>query len=1028
MSAITSPSLTGAALARPRFVLITAIITCLVGLIAMLDFPATEEPSVTLRTATVEAYLPGESPERIEKSLARPIEEAIRAQSEVMTIDTQIRPGSVLIYVSLHENVGRADVAAVWQKIRSRLAEAQPALPAGTVGPRLNDDFGRVAVRTIAVTGEGYSANQLELWSKHVRNQLQSVDGVATISLHGVRREIAYVELKPEYLRSAGTSASAVARALSEREQLAPTGQLSQGGLAIAIQAGDRVKSASELAAIPIPAGNGVVPLGSLGTIHQVPQDPPQGGAYFNGKPAVVLGVSMANGLNVLSFANAIDARLDDIRLSLPVGLKVQSITDQASVVKKDLFKVGQVFVETVIVVLGVVMFFLGWRSGLVTGTIVPMTVLGTALIMMAVGIELHQISIAAIIIALGIFVDNGIVVVEDYQRRIAEGEERLSATRAAGATMFAPLLVSSLAIIIAFVPLVAGETETGEYMRSLGVVLAITLLLSLLLALTVTPLLALRYIKPDEHHDEEAGMLGRVKRAYGSLVVKILANSGRVAIGMAGLLAGALFLLQFVPEELLAPSARKQVQMPIELAPSATAEETMGMAARVSSLLNDRRLFPEVTSHITYVADGGPRFILGLNPPAPTLNRAYAIINLDEDADVDEAIARLDRMLKPRFPEARFDTKRFFLGSAETGVAVFRLTGPDRKALEHSAERLKEILEEMKGMVRVKSTLEAPLLRLTVSVDQAKVAAAGLSNTAVFSAINAIQDGSQATVIRDGDIEIPVIVRADRGDRATIEQLNGLPVGPTQSGISLGSVAHVELSDQASLINRRNLMPMVEVTARHRDLTAQGIVDTMGSRLRTIGLPAGHQVTYGGEIEASQKANDGLNRFAPLALVGMFLLFLWHFGSLRKALIVLASMPFVIIGATLGLTLSGQPLSFSATIGMLALMGIIVNNAVLLLGQIAEDRKAGMDLHAAIAHSAELRLRPIVMTKLTCIAGLVPLYLFGGDLWRPMAAAMIGGLALGTLITLVLIPALYVIAFRKKADDIAQSLAGDVA
>ncbi|MBJ7438025.1 MAG: efflux RND transporter permease subunit [Sphingopyxis sp.] len=1021
-------TLTGAALANPRFVLITAIIVCLVGLIALLDFPATEEPSVTMRMATVNAYLPGESPERIEKAVARPLEEAIRAQSEVMTIDTQIRPGSVLIYVSLHENVSRQQVAAVWQNIRSRLAEVQTSLPAGTTEPRLNDDFGRVAVRTIAITGQGYSASQIELWAKHIRNQLQAVDGVATISLHGVRREVAYVELNPEFLRNAGTNAAAVARALSDREQLAPTGRLSQGGLAIAIQTGDRVRSASELAAIPIPTGQGVVPLGSLGTIRQIPQDPPEGGAYFNGKPSVVLGVSMANNLNVLSFANALDARLAGIQRTLPAGLHAETITDQASVVKKELKKVGQVFVETFIVVLAVVMIFLGWRSGLVTGTIVPMTVLGTAIVMMALGIELHQISIAAIIIALGIFVDNAIVVVEDYQRRLSDGEARIDAARAAGETMLTPLLVSSLAIIIAFVPLVAGETETGEYMRSLGVVLAITLLLSLLLALTVTPLLALRHIGADSHHDEDAGLLGRIKRSYGGLVTKILARPVRIVGGMVGLLATALVLLQFVPQELLAASARKQVQMPIELAPSATAEETMRTAARVSALLGDRRLFPHVTSHITYVADGGPRFILGLNPPSPTQNRAYTIINLDKDADLDAAIAHIDATLRPRFPQARFDTKRFFLGSSETGVAVFRLTGPDRPSLERAAERLQAKLEGIEGMLRVKSTLEAPLLRLTVSVDDAKVAAAGLSNAAVFSAINSIQDGSLATVVRDGDIEIPVVVRADRGDRATIERLNSLPVGPTQSGISLGSIARIDLADQASLLNRRDLLPMVEVTARHRDMTSQAIVDRISPEFGKLGLPADHRVSLGGEIEASAKASEGLNRYAPLALVSMFLLFLWQFGSFRKALIVLASMPFVAIGATLGLFLSGQPLSFTATIGILALMGIIVNNAVLLLGQIGDDRNAGMDLREAIAHSAELRLRPIVMTKLTCIAGLAPLFLFGGNLWRPMAAAMMGGLALGTLITLVLIPALYVIAFRGKSDDIPQPLAGETA
>ena len=1022
-------SITGAALSRPRFVLVSALMLCLVGLVALFDFPATEEPSVTMRTATVEAYLPGEPPEHIEKYLARPIEEAIRSQSEVKSIETQVRPGSVLAYVVLRDTVSAEETAQAWQRIRARLTELGPQLPATTMGPRLNDDFGRVAVRTIALKGDGFSSSQLELWAKHVRNQLQSVPGVATISLHGVRREIAYVDLKPEHVREQASNVAAVARALADHDQLSPTGQLVHGGTSIAIQSGDKFKDIGELAQFPIPLGDGrVVPLGSLGTIRQAPQDPPQGGTFHNGKPAVVLGVSMQNGLNVLSFSEAVDARLAEVQAALPTGLELATITNQAEVVEHDLLKVGQVFAETLVIVLAVVMLFLGWRSGLVTGTIVPMTVLGTALIMHALGIELHQISIAAIIIALGIFVDNGIVVVEDYQRRIAEGEERLSAARAAGETMLAPLLVSSLAIILAFVPLVAGQTETGEYMRSLGIVLAITLLLSLVLALTVTPLLSLRYIKADSHHDEEAGFLGKVKRFYGRLVVRILAAPRMVVGGMVGLLALAVVGLQFVPQELLAPSARKQLQMPIELPASTSAEQTMVLAQKVSKLLADRKVFPEVTGQVIYVADGGPRFILGLNPPAPTLNRAYAVINLAPDADLAQATRHIDGVVRARFPEARFDTKRFFLGAAETGVAVFRFIGPDRALLADAAQTLQAKLEAMPGMVRVRSNMEMPVTKLIVSVDQAKVAAAGLSASAVYGAINGIQDGTIASVIRDGDREIPVIVRADRGDRATVERLASLPVGPAAKGISLGSVASIRYAHQDSLLARRNLLPMVEVTARHADLTAQGVRDAVDDTIAGLKLPAGHRIEMGGEIEESAKANSGLAAYAPLALVGMLLLFLWQFGSVRKAGIVIASMPFVAIGATIGLAITGQPMSFSATIGLLALMGIIVNNAVLLLGRIDEDRRAGTPFATAIAHAAEMRLRPIVMTKLTCIAGLVPLYLFGGDLWRPMAAAMMGGLALGTLITLVLIPALYVIAFGRREDDLPATITGETA
>lgn len=1022
-------SLTRTALASSRFVIVSAILACLLGIVALLDYPATEEPSVTLRTATVEAYLPGESAERLEKILARPIEEALRGQSEVKTLDTRIRQGNVLIYVTLRDTVPGGDVSFVWQRLRARLGQIASDLPAGTQGPLLNDDFGRVAVRTIAITGKGYSASDLELWAQHLRNQLQGVDGVASISLHGVRREIAYVDLKPDALRQAGTSVEDVRSALAARDAVAPSGTVTAGGTTLTLQAGDRITRSSDLAAFPVPVrGGSSVPLGSIATIRQIPQAPPQGGAFFDGKPAVVLGVAMQNGLNVMSFADRLEDRLAEIRPTLPAGLHASDITDQAQVVATDIKKVGQVFVETVIIVLAVVMLFLGWRSGLVTGTIVPMTVLGTILIMNVLGIELHQISIAAIILALGIFVDNGIVVVEDYQRRIAEGESRLPAAIAAGETMLKPLLVSSLAIIFAFAPLVAGQTDTAEYMRSLGVVLAITLLVSLLLALTVTPILAHRFISADAHHDEEKGALGKIKRWYGGIVVKVLARPVAVAGGMVALLAGAILLMQAVPAELFPVSQRKQFQVPMEMAPGTRPEEMMKVAARASTLLRDRKLFPEITDHVIYVGDGGPRFILALDPPAPALHRAYAVINVNPHADPDASIARVRNVLAARIPGVDLDPKRFSLGSNEKDVAVFRLVGADRSQLNHAADSLEKALLRIDGMQRVRINAEHPVLALTIEIDQPRIAAAGLSSADVYRALNAVQDGSIASVLRDGDKSVPVIVRADGDERQAMERLGALPVGPASSGVTLGSIARVRLTDTAPFLARRNLMPVVEITARHATMKSQQIVDAAQPAIEALHLPTGTRLELGGEIEEGKKANAGLATYAPLALAGMFLLFLWQFGSVRKSMIVLASMPFVIIGGTLGLLISGQAMSFSAQIGFLALAGIIVNNAVLLIGRIQEDREAGMPLRKAVAHAAEMRLRPIVMTKLTCIAGLVPLYLFGGPLWQPMAAAMMGGLALGTLITLILIPSLYMLAFRRKEDDMPRAIAGDAA
>jgi hypothetical protein len=381
----------------------------------------------------------------------------------VKTLDTQVRPGAVLIYVSLHDAV-----IAKTRRPRGRSCArgwrmCNPSCQREPSGPTLNDDFGRVAVRTIAITGDGYDAAKLELWAKHVRNQLQSVSGVAAISLHGVRREMAYVDLNPEAVRAAGTSVAAVAKALQERDQLSATGQLIQGGTSIAVQTGDRPGRVSDLAAFPSRSATAPWCRSARSARSARPAGSAPGRRILQRQARRGAGRLDAERPERARLCRRTQRTAGRDRPTLPAGLHADNITDQATVVEKELKKVGQVFVETVVIVLGVVMLFLGWRSGLVTGTIVPMTVLGTALVMNWMGIELHQISIAAIIIALGIFVDNGIVVVEDYQRRISEGEDAPSA-RAAGETMLMPLLVSSLAIIVAFVPLVAGDRNRRIY------------------------------------------------------------------------------------------------------------------------------------------------------------------------------------------------------------------------------------------------------------------------------------------------------------------------------------------------------------------------------------------------------------------------------------------------------------------------------------------------------------------------------------------------------------------------------------
>lgn len=1005
-------SLTEIAMKRSRFTLTGAVALLIAGLVILIGFPATEEPTVPFRAATIEAYLPGATPERLESLVAKPLEERVRTVAEVKKMETTLRPGVVIMTIALHSNVSPQRVNQVWQTLRARSQEAAALFPAGTIGPVLNDSWGRVSVMTLALTGESYSQGQLQEAARAARLRLQGVTGVEQVSLHGVREEQIYIEILPARLAAAGISLEAVAKAIGDRNMVVSAGELDVSGRTLMLDASGQLKTASAVGAVPVALpGGGSVPLSTIAKIEQRPQDPPTAAAVFDGKPAIVLGVSMRTGLNVVDFADAFRAGVASAQADLPIGMTLSPITDQAEVVGHNLQKVGKIFAETVVIVMGVVVVFLGWRAGLVTSVIVPLTVLGTLLVMSVLGIELHQISIAAIIIALGIFVDNAIVVVEDYQRRIGDGEAAESAAIHAGKTMAAPLLVSSLAIILAFTPLVAGSSETAEYMRSLAIVLGVTLLLSLFLALTVVALLCKMYIKAPHEEHEKDDWIGRLRRWYGRKVLIIVGRPATVAVAMVALLAGATVLNGLLPQGLLGPSDRAQVQIPIEIAPGGATRESLRVAQEISARISDRKAHPEVVSNVVYVGDGGPRFILGLNPPLPAGNRAYAVVNLAKGADSDAVVRELRDDLTTRFPQARIEPKRFSLGMSEAGKAVFILTGPDRDTLSKAAEKLKSALRTVPGTLDVRDDAETVIPRLVVDIDRARAEAASVTPADTARALQAAYSGVTVTTLTRGELTTPVVLRADATLRLSPDAISATLVKP---GVTLGDIATVRLADQDSVLNRRNQYPTIMVSARHPTLTAQALTSKVADAVASLDLPAGHSVIPGGEIEESAEANGGLIQYLPIALFGMAGLFLWQFGSVRKTMIVMASIPFVIIGATLGLFLARQEMNYTATLGLLALAGIIVNNAVLLLERVVEERANGAGHVDAIVRAAEVRLRPIIMTKLTCIVGLLPLFAFGGDLWRPMAAAMIGGLALGTLITLVLIPALYSLLFHR--------------
>ncbi|KPZ05560.1 Acriflavin resistance protein [Pseudomonas tremae] len=1007
-------NLTYRAMRASRLTLFAAGLILLAGVATFMGFPSQEEPSVTVRDALVSVSLPGLSAERTEELLARPLEEKIRELADIRNVVTTVKPGRVIVQVTAYDSV--KDLGLLWQRLRAKTGEASGVFPAGTQGPFVDDDFGRVAVASIAVTAPGFSMSEMRRPVKRLRNQLYELDGVDQVELYGLQEERIYLDFDHQTLAAAGLSPQQLMQQLQARNVIAPGGNPVIGQQSTTLSVSGEILSLEQLRQFPVQLSSGqTVALQSLGRVSVAAADPPDTEAIYQGQDAVVLAVSMQPGLNVQTFGSALRKRLGELEQQLPAGFTLHIVTFQSDVVKHEMSKMYHVMAETVVIVMCVVMLFLGWRTGLVVGVIVPLTILSTLLVMRALGIELQTVSIAAIILALGLLVDNGIVIAEDIERRLHAGEDRRSACEQAGRTLMIPLLTSSLVIVLAFSPFFLGQTSTNEYLRSLAIVLATTLVSSWLLSVTVTPLLCFYFARSpvdskEPATDEYASVFYRGYRK----VIEGLLRHYLIFIGsMAVLLVIAVTVLTHVPYDFLPKSDRMQFQIPLVLEPGSSSRATSQAVRDISQWLSNDK---DVKDSIGYVADGGPRIVLGLNPPLSAPDVAYFTVSVRDGANVDEVIERTRHFLLSQHPEIEAQPKRFSLGTTEAGVAIYRVIGPDEKVLRTIARRIEQALSALPGTLDVHDDWRNRLLRYDVVVDQYKALHAGVSTQDIAQALQLRNNGLSVSSMQDGETAVAIVAREQGTPSMPASELDSTLIYPASGAapLMLSAIATVEPKAEASTIQRRNLERAITVVGHNPSLTATSIVEQLAPQIAALNLPAGYRIELGGEIEDSAEANQALLQYMPHALVAMLLLFIWQFNSFRKLLIVISSVPFVLIGVALALVLTGYPFGFMATFGLLSLAGIIVNNAVLLLERIEAEREGGLSVRESVVNAAVKRLRPIVMTKLTCIIGLIPLMLFAGPLWEGMAITIMGGLALGTLVTLGLIPILYWLLFEK--------------
>ena len=1011
-------SITKFSIDQSRLTALLIISIIIIGVFTFLGMPSQEDPTITIRNAKITAHYPGMAARRVEDLITRKIEEKIREIPEIERITSVAKSGSTIITVTVYERY--FDLDSIWRKLREKMQDLQPDLPSGTKGPFVNDDFGVVSIATLAITGEGFSLAEIRQTARRMRDRLYAVKGIKRIEVHGIQNERIFLETTNARLAQYGLTPASLVNALQTQNIILPGGKVSTRGQDILIEPSGNFSSVKDIGqvVIAIPSSQSVAYLRDILTIRRTYIDPPEKKVYFNGQPAVVLGVSMIAGENIIKFGKRLRVKLKALENNLPVGYVVHFATFQPDLVRASIDDFSGNLYQALVIVLVVVIVFLGLRTGLIVGMIVPLTMLMSVIIMRQLDIELHRVSIASLVISLGLLVDNGIVVAEDIRRRIEHGDDRKEAAIAAGRELATPLLTSSLTTILAFLPLMLADNAAGEFTRSLSLVIMITLLSSWFLAMFATPMLCATFIKVRQPAEGTAGSdpyaSGFYQRYRVGLEFLLRHRAPFLAVMVFGLI-GAGVLFRFVPQQFFPPSDRAQVIVFLDLQAGASARQTDANVKRIANWLDDKKRNPEITSNVAYVGYGGPRFFLSLSPTDPDPHRAFLLVNVKQGADIGEVLYRTRKYILENHPEVRPEVKKMWMGPSEIGIVQYRISGPGAKTLRRMADDLKATIHAIPGITDLKDDWENHVLKVIVQVDQARARRAGITSQEIAESLNNYFSGSVVTDFREGDTIIPVVIRAAQGERFNLDRMRTINIysQSREKGIPLLQVASFAPKWELSQIRRRDLERTITITTKHGTMKAEALVARLKGAVAALDPPAGYRIELGGEVENSSKAQKALFANLPICLALIFVLMVWQFNSFRRPAIIGLTIPLSLIGAAIGLIVTNATFGFIGMLGLLSLAGIIINNAIVLIDRMEIERASGVAAYDAVVGACLRRLRPILMTTLTTIFGLMPLILFGGDLWFAMAVAISFGLGVGTVLTLAVVPVLYTYFFR---------------
>jgi len=1014
------------ALRNRQIVLFLMILLAAIGAMSYTKLGQSEDPPFTFKAMVVRTLWPGATAEEVSRQVTERIEKKLMETGEYERIVSFSRPGESQVTFMARDSLHSKDIPELWYQIRKKVADIRHTLPPEVQGPFFNDEFGTTFGNIYALTGAGFDYAVLKDYADRIQVQLQRVKDVGKVELVGLQDEKIWIELSNLKLATLGVPLEAVQQALQAQNAVSTAGFFETPSERLQLRVSGRFDSVEQIRQFPIRVGDRTFRIGDVAEVHRGFNDPPAPRMRFMGEDAIGLAVSMKDGGDILVLGKALEAEFERLASNLPAGMELRKVSDQPAAVKAGVGEFVQVLAEALIIVLLVSFFSLGLRTGLVVALAIPLVLAMTFAAMHYFGIGLHKISLGALVLALGLLVDDAIIAVEMMAIKMEQGYDRLKAASYAWSSTAFPMLTGTLITAAGFLPIATAASSTGEYTRSIFQVVTIALLTSWVAAVVFVPYLGERLL-PDlaKLHAARHGSDGHAPDPYATpfyqrvrrVVEWCVRRRKTVILLTLAAFVGSILLFRFVPQQFFPASGRPELMVDLKLAEGASLANTAERVKQLEALLKQQ---DGIDNYVAYVGTGSPRFYLPLDQQLPAASFAQFVVLAKSMDDRERLRSWLINTMDQQFPDLRGRVTRLENGPPVGYPVQFRVTGEHIEKARALAREVADKVRENPHVVNVHLDWEEPSKAVFLAIDQDRARALGVSTAQLSSFLQSSLTGTTVSQYREDNELIEILLRGTHKERSELANLGSLAL-PTDNGqsVALSQVATLEYGFEEGIIWHRNRLPTVTVRADIYDKEQPAtLVRQIEPTLQAIKakLPDGYLLEVGGTVEDSERGQKSVNAGMPLFIVVVLSLLMIQLRSFSRTVMVFLTAPLGLIGVTLFLLVFRQPFGFVAMLGTIALAGMIMRNSVILVDQIEQDIAAGMARWQAIIEATVRRFRPIVLTALAAVLAMIPLS--RSVFYGPMAVAIMGGLIVATALTLLFLPALYAAWFRVKKDS----------